>query len=623
MHPFLEKLAEGPLVCDGAMGTQIFSLLTPSTHWRSIDALNVGTTEEQELVKRIHLSYLDAGAVVIETNSFGANRGALASFGLEGQVTQMNSQAAKIARLAVEASGRKAFIAGSIGPLGQSREQWHPRGTRWVIDTYKEQATALEARGVDLFIAETFSDLEELELALAGLQEASSLPIVAQMTFTEEGVTREGIAPRDVVRRLESLGVRVIGANCSTGPAAMLAVLTEMAQTRRKETFLSVMPNVGESQRRGARVYYPRSSADYFGEFGKEAMDAGATLIGGCCGTSPAHIAALVRRIYDQSRADARPIVLEKPPREDAPPIKTEEPTVLQRLFAQKKFVVSVELDPPNGVKLDGILETCRILKNSGLVDVLDINDRAKVSMNALHMAHAIEHHVGMETIPHLTCRDFTLAGLKSMLLGSYAVSCLRNVLAITGDPPSVAGYPERQGVYELDSIGLVKLMAQLNLGLDFTGKKIGGNTGFHIGVAVNPVAQDLDYELDRFRQKIEAGAQFAMTQAVFSPPQWENFLDKLGGPSPIPILVGVWPLPSFELARYIANEVPGVVVPDDVMERLRDAGPGARAVGFELATRMVEAVRHTAAGVYIIAPHRKPEQALEVLQGLAAKETV
>jgi homocysteine S-methyltransferase len=616
VHPFLDRLTQGPLVCDGAMGTQIFAHLTPSTHWRSIDALNLGTAEEQELIKRIHLAYLEAGAQVIETNSFGANRGALASFGLDGQVTQLNSQAAKIARLAVEASGRKAFIAGSLGPTGLSRDNWQARGSLWVSDVYREQATALEARGVDLFIAETFSDMEELLLAIRGVQETSCLPIVAQMTFTEEGITRDGLSPAQVVKRLESGGVAVIGANCSTGPAATLQVLEEMSHARTTSTFLSVMPNVGESQRRGNRVYYPASSAEYFAEFGREAVAGGAVLVGGCCGTTPEHIEALARTVSERPRETS--MVMPQAKREEPAPVTLGEPTRLQRLLELKKFVISVELDPPNGVNLDGILETCRQLQRSGMVDVVDINDRAKVSMDALHMAHKIEHELNLETIPHITCRDHTLAGLKSMLLGAAAVSRLRNILAITGDPPTVAGYPERQGVYEIDSIGLCRLMQQLNAGLDFTGKKIGGNTQFHIGVAVNPTAADLDYEISRLYKKIEAGAQFAMTQAIFSVEQWNEFLKRVGKP-PIPMLVGVWPLPSFELARYVANEVPGIVVPDAVMERLRKAGAQARTEGFAMAAETLKAIRHTAEGAYIIAPHRKPEQALEILEGTVA----
>ncbi|MHB2016388.1 MAG: bifunctional homocysteine S-methyltransferase/methylenetetrahydrofolate reductase [Candidatus Xenobia bacterium] len=619
MHRFLERLSAGPLVGDGAMGTQIFARLSPSTHWRSLDALNIGDADEQELIKRIHLSYIEAGAGLIETNTFGANRCCLSSFGLEGQVLAINSQAAKIARLAVEASGRKILIAGSIGPTGQSREMWRKIGEPFVVDVYREQASALEARGVDLFIAETFSDLEELVLAIEGIQKASSLPIVAQMTFTEEGVTRTGLTPTEVVERLSSLGVAVVGANCSTGPAAMLSVIEEMAAARRNGALLSVMPNVGESQRRANRVYYPASSAEYFAEFGRAAVAAGARLIGGCCGTSPQHIAALARVVEAGEETTATPLNIKLREAEETVAAHRDAPTRLEQMFAERRYVISVELDPPNGVHTDGLLETCRRLKASGLVDVVDVNDRAKVSMSALFISRAIERDIDIETIPHLTCRDHTLAGLKAALLGCYAVGGIRNILAITGDPPGVAGYPERQGVYEIDSIGLVRLMAQLNRGLDFTGKKIGGNTQFFIGVAVNPTAFDLDFEIDRFRQKIEAGAQFAMTQAIFTPQQWEAFLARLG-PCPIPIMVGIWPLPSFELARYVANEVPGVVIPEEVMERLRTAGPAARQVGFELAATVLREVRSTSQGAYIIAPHKKPETALEVLEQVQIK---
>lgn len=613
LHELLERQI---LVADGGMGTTIYQRRGPCRSFEEVNLL------EPELVLRIHLDFIEAGARLIETNTFGANRLKLATLGLEDQVVKLNLQAVKLAREAREISGKEVFIAGSIGPLlPQSVWSLEPGVWSLVEEAVKEQARALEERGVDLFILETFSSLEELLLAIRAVQEVSSLPIVAQMTFMEEGRTLMGVSPYEMASALKNLGLLAIGANCSIGPQDMLQVLSEMPEG----LTLSAQPNVGFPRREGGRVIYPRSSPHYFAEFAKEAARLGARLIGGCCGTTPDHIKAIAKALALSAAEGVKTLApAPSPARVSVAPKASEvveEPTIPISPLAQKlklgTFVTLVEVDPPKGVNLERILESVRMLKTSGLVDAVDINNSpmARVHLDALMMAIAIEEEVGMETVPHVTTRDSNIMGLQAALLGAWAVGGIRNILAVTGDPPRLGDYPEARGIYEIDAIGLTRLLSNLNKGLDWAGQTIGQPTAFAIGVAVNPTATDLDVELLRFQQKIEAGAHFAMTQPIFDVSYWERFLKALGGVPPIPILVGIWPLASLKLAKRLHNEVPGIVIPEAVQERLRKAGSEAKREGFTLAREILAAVKEKAAGVYIIPSFKKYEEALLVLE--------
>lgn len=603
-----ELLEQRILVADGGMGTTIYQRRGPCRSFEEVNLL------EPELVLRIHLDFIEAGARLIETNTFGANRLKLATLGLEDQVVKLNLQAVKLAREAREISGKEVFIAGSIGPL-LPQSVWSLESGVWslVEEAVKEQARALEERGVDLFVLETFSSLEELLLAIKALQEVSSLPIVAQMTFMEEGRTLMGVSPYEMASALKSLRLLAIGANCSIGPQDMLQVLAEIPEG----LTLSAQPNVGFPRREGGRVIYPRSSPPYFAEFAKEAARLGARLIGGCCGTTPDHIKAIAKAVEALAPA---PSTVKVSVVSEAPKA-IEEPTTPISPLAQKlklgTFVTLVEVDPPKGVNLERILESVRTLKTSGLVDAVDINNSpmARVHLDALMMAIAIEEEVGMETVPHVTTRDSNIMGLQAALLGAWAVGGIRNILAVTGDPPRLGDYPEARGIYEIDAIGLTRLLSNLNKGLDWAGQTIGQPTAFTIGVAVNPTAEDLDKELLRFQQKIEAGAHFAMTQPIFDVSYWERFLKALGGVPPIPILVGIWPLASLKLAQRLHNEVPGIVIPEAVQERLTRAGSEAKREGFKLAREILATVKEKAAGVYIIPSFKKYEEALLVLE--------
>src|SRR5580692_8473392 len=621
IEDFNERLIQAILVGDGAMGSLLYESVGPQ---RCVDELNV---THSEAVFHVHQTYIEAGAQIIETNTFSANRHKLGQFGMADRVAELNHRAVKIAREAREAARHEVLIAGSIGPLGilqHVRELPHQD----IVAIFKEQAGALEERGVDLFLLETFSDIAELLAAVDAIRSFSRLPVVAQLTYSDEGTTFGGTRPQDAWEQLQGKNIQAIGANCTIGPQLLLPVLRELAAAAKLP--LSAMPNAGFPKRIGDRIVYPKSSPEYFALFAQEAAEIGTRIIGGCCGTTPEHIHAISEAVKkrraakprsskaaDGSAASTAVEVFE--PAERFRRIAAREPeSKLWKKIQAGQFVTSVEIDPPKGVSIDRILEQVGRVMASSHVDSIDINSGtlARVGMDALVLAGALEAH-GYETVPHLTTRDANIIGLQAMLLGAWAVGGVRNVLAITGDPPSVGDYPETNGVYELDSIGLVKVLARLNQGTDWAGKNLGGATNFTIGVAVNPVADDLEEELRRFEAKVEAGAHFAMTQPIFDPEHWEQFLKRMGGKSPIPIMVGLWPLSSYKQALRLHNEVPGIVIPEPLLKQLESAGASARDHGFALARRLLDWARGARSsgivGAYLIPPFKRYEEILDM----------
>ena len=600
--PFEKRLQNGPIVvADGGMGTLISGAVP---RLRFPEEANLASPET---VVSLHVSFINAGADLIETNTFGANRRKLAAHRLDDEVGKINSAGAKLAREAREISGRDVYIGGSIGPLGDHGEL--AQDERHEI--FSEQAAALQARGVDLFLVETFFELDELLTALAAVRSISSLPVVAMLTFDEQGETLGGVTARKAVEALAEAGLAAVGANHGAGVHAALTALNEMHDADGKLA-LAAMPNMGLASLSGSRVVFPHATPDYFADFAAHARDLGAKIIGGCCGTTPTEIAA-IRSAVDEDRSPRTRLVV----RERELVVSAAEPereTLLQRKLREREFVVSVEIDPPRGGNAHAMLELARTLQDSGHVDVVDVNDnpRARARMSGLIASATIERVVGLETIPHLTPRDASIAGLESMLLGAHAEG-IRNVLAVTGDPPEAGDYPGAQGVYEVDSIGLSQMITRMNAGEDFNGREIDAPTSFFLGVAVNPAADDLDYELERFHQKLEADAQFAMTQVLFDLAYLESFLERLGGSCPIPLLVGIFYVRSYSLALRLHNEVPGIVVPEHVQERLRDAGSDAGETGLAIARELLEASREVAAGVYVIPPFRQPHAALDL----------
>ena len=596
---FLERLESGPaIVGDGGMGA-LLSAAVPRL--RSPEEANL---RAPDAVVSLHVSFINAGADLIETNTFGANRRKLSHHFLEDDLEKINSAGVKLARDAREVTGRDVFIGGSIGPLGE------PATSRVRRELFAEQAAVLDGRGADLFMIETFYDLEEVVDAIEAARSVSRLPIVALLTFDESAETLAGVTAREAAARLRDLDVAAIGANHGAGLLAALAALEQMGGDGKP---LAALPNVGLASLTGGRVIYPHATPEYFAEFAAHARDLGARVIGGCCGTTPAEITA-IRSAVEEERKPRAPLVF------DAPELvvalgEEQRETGLSRALAAGEWIVSVQLDPPLGGNSSGLVEVSSVLKESGRVGWVDVNDNAtaRAGMSSLMVSATIERLAEIETIPHLTTRDWSVMGLESMLLGAHAEG-VRNVLAVTGDPPEVGDYPGARGVYEVDSIGLTQLMTNLNRGEDFNGRPIDAPTSFFPGVAVNPTPDDMDVELERFQQKLEAGAKFAMTQIVFDLEYLDRFVERLGGKWPIPVLVGVFPLTSHRLALRLHNEVPGILVPQALQDALEQAGSDAAEIGFAHAKELIAASRERAAGVYLVAPFRRPLRVLELL---------
>ena len=594
---FTERLHRGPpIVADGGMG----SLITAAVpRLRSPEEANL---RAPEAVVSLHVGFINAGAELIETNSFGANRRKLAQHFLEDDFERINSTAVKLAREAREIAGRDVFIAGAIGPLGESAT------SRVRRELYGEQAAVLEGRGADLFMVETFYDLEELVDAIEAVRSASTLPIIALMTFDDGAETLAGVHAREAAERLRALDVAAIGANHGSG---LLVALEALEQMQGDGNPLAALPNIGLASLSGGRVIYPHAAPEYFAEFAAHARQLGARVIGGCCGTTPTEIAAIRAAVEEAREPRSR---LEFAERELVEALGEEQrETTFARALREGEFVVSVQLDPPLGGSARGLVEVAEELRDGG-VRFVDVNDNAtaRAGMSSLMVSARLERETGLETVPHLTTRDWTVLGLESMLLGAHAEG-VRNILAITGDPPEVGDYPGSRGVYEIDGIGLTQLITRLNRGEDFNGRPIDAPTSFFAGVAVNPTADDLEEEAARFRRKVEAGARYAMTQIVFELEPLDRFGDLIGG-WPIPVLVGVFPLTSHRLALRLHNEVPGIVVPQHLQDALAQAGKGAAELGLAQAKDLVAEARGRCAGVYIVAPYKRPARVLELI---------
>jgi homocysteine S-methyltransferase len=613
--PLLERLAQGPLIADGAMGTLLYERGVPFD--QCFDDLN---RTRPALIESIHRDYLVAGAELIETNTFGANAVRLAGHGLEDQARLLARQGVKLARAAREIVGVNAFVAGALGPLGKPLE---PFGQISIADAerhYLASAEGLIEGGCDCFVLETFQDLNEILAALRAVRSVSlEIPVIAQMTFGNDGKTLYGHAPALAVQMLRQAGASVVGVNCSVGPQATLEVLEQMVQAA-DGTPVSAMPNAGLPQLHAGRFLY-LASPDYFADFAARAVDLGVRLVGGCCGTTPAHVRAMRERLASRLPVEklapgAEVSVLEKPPAPVEIASGAPEPSFLSKL--RTKFVVSVEIDPPRGINTRKVMEGARMMAERG-VDAINIADSpmARIRMSAMALAYQIRSRFDrIELILHFTTRDRNLMGLQSDLLGAHALG-LRNILCLTGDPPSVGDYPNMTAVYDTDSMGLVKIVRRMNEGTDLAGTSIGAATSFAVGVGVNPTADDLDVELDRFKRKLDAGAQFVMTQPVYELECWQRFLERLGGAPPIPILIGILPLQSFRHAEFLHNEVPGIHVPDWIRTRMHEAGNEGQKVGVKLAQDLLAQCRELANGVYLMPSFGRYENCLEVLEGV------
>jgi methionine synthase I (cobalamin-dependent)/5,10-methylenetetrahydrofolate reductase len=616
MKNFRELLdSDGIYVFDGAVGTRLYDKGIYIN--RSYDELNLTAPD---LVREVHEEYIKAGADIIETNSFGATRHKLQPHGLEGKIREINIAAAHIAR---EAAGEKAYVAGAIGPLGIRIEPFGPTSFEEAKDLYKEQVEGLLEGGVDLFILETFSELPVIEQAIRAVREISDLPIVAQMTIQMDGKTVFGTTPEVFTARLDEIGADVIGLNCGMGPNHVLTALEKMRAVTDKA--LSAQPNAGLPRDVQGRQFY-MGSPEYMATFAKRFVQAGAKFVGGCCGTTPTHIKLIADSIRSISPRQAQVFarsgtakVVDLTPA-DVEVVDPEVRSNWSRKIARGEFVTSVEVLPPKGCDAVKTLESIRLLKGAG-VDAVNIPDgpRAQTRMSAQATAVLVEREIGIEAVLHYCCRDRNLLGMMSDLLGAAALE-LHNLLIITGDPPKMGPYPDATAVFDIDAIGLTNMVNKLNHGLDIGNNPIGKPTAFSIGVGVNPGAVNMEEEIRRFEWKVEAGAEYAITQPVFDTEQLRAFLAKISHVK-IPIVAGIWPLVSFRNAEFLHNEVPGVNVTPEILERMRLASEKgkeeAREEGIKIARESLLEVRDVIAGVQVSAPFGNVKYALQVFDVL------
>lgn len=616
MEDFLSAIDQRVLVCDGAMGTMLYAKGVFIN--KSFDALNV---TQPDLVAEVHQEYVRAGADIIETNTFGANRIKLASFGVADKLHAINEQGAKIARHAADG---KAYVAGAIGPLGIRIEPWGKTGIDEAVEYFTEQARALADGGVDLFILETFRDLSEICSALDAVRRVSDAPVIAQMTTEEDGNTLDGTPPERFAPELERRGASVVGVNCAVGPAPMLDTIERMAAVTALR--LSAQPNAGKPRDvEGRNIYL--CSPEYMASYARRFILHNVRVVGGCCGTTPEHIRqikmavralapAVVRSGTAGTAAGAPSVRLTPLPA--SRPVPREHKSRLAHAMAQGTFVIAVELTPPRGFQTDVIVDRARRLRIHG-IDAINIPDgqRGGARLSALSLAVLIEQQAGIETLLHYSCRDRNLLGIQSDLLGAHAMG-LRNLMLITGDPGRVGDYPDATAVFDVDSIGLTNVVARLNHGCDVGGQPIGAATAFHIGVSVNPAAPNVDQELRRFEYKVEAGAEFVVTRPVFDVRSFEAFNKKIAQAG-LPIVAGVFPFESARNAEFLANEVPGVRVPDALLERMRRAHPpdAAAAEGIAIAREIAAELRGVVQGVQVATQSGDIDAAVAVLDGL------
>ncbi|OGQ82638.1 MAG: bifunctional homocysteine S-methyltransferase/methylenetetrahydrofolate reductase [Deltaproteobacteria bacterium RIFOXYA12_FULL_58_15] len=613
-NSLFDEIAERVVVADGGIGTLLYAKGVYVN--QCYDMLNLTAPDT---VRDIHRDYIKAGSELIETNTFGANPLKLEPHGQAANTEEINKRGAELARDAV---GDKGWVGGSVGPLGKRLSPIGKISVAEAIELFRPQIKGLVAGGVDLIVIETMGDIKELTAAVQAARLECGLPILTMATFPAEGRTIIGYTPEEVMTAMTHLGVQSVGANCSEGPHDMLATI-EQLKLANPEMPIAAMPNAGSPRLVDDRVLY-MASPDYFAEYSRRFIQAGTSLVGGCCGTTPDHIravCAMVRALKPAKQVVTSVEPLEKATQLDPAPIEERSPLgakLARQSVLGNRFVVSVEMNPPRGHDVTKALAAAETLRFHG-VDVINIPDgpRASARMSSLHLALLIEQRVGMETVLHYTCRDRNLLGMQADLLGAYALG-LRNVLAITGDPPKLGDYPNVTAVYDVESIGLVRAMQGLNRGIDLAANPIGEPCKFLIGVGANPGAADFDREIRRFRYKVEAGANFCMTQPVYEPALLERFLKAIND-CRVPVLVGILPLASYRNAEFLHNEVPGMQIPEPIRKRMGKSSEKNQGgnEGIAIAQEALLATRQMVDGVYIMPPFGRIDSALRVLEVL------
>lgn len=608
--PFRDRLKEGLIICDGAMGTLLDLYEYPE---RPHDIQNL---KNPNIVERIHKEYVDAGAEIIETNTFGANMYRLSDFYLQDKVFEINLKgveiAGKVARYYEEHENKTVYVAGAVGPTGKLLEPIGKVTTGQMLNCFKQQVEALVEGGVDLIMLETFVSLNELDIAIKAVKEITDLPLIAQKAFSEDGAILSGNFPIDVVEHIHKQGVDVVGANCTVGPQRMFGIIKSMYQ---EGVIMSAQPAAGIPTLRDGRSVY-HTTPEYLAMYAKQLVEAGVRMIGACCGSTPAHIREIKKAVsYAKPGALDIEIRGRKP---DAEKIQ-EEPETERSLFAQnieKKFLTSVELDIPRGLDMSSVIEGATYLKKNG-IDAVNITDgaRARLRMSPLAISHKVQSETGMEAITHLACRDRNMIGLQSDLLGCHALG-LKNILVITGDPANIGDYPHATSVFDIESVGLIRAVKRFNEGRDLMGNPIGTKTNFLIGCAANPVADDIDYEFEKLERKVEEGAQIIFTQPVLEVHTMEAFIKKIEHLK-IPVMVCIMPLRSYRHAEFLHNEIPGIHIPDSVREKFRTAGKNSAALGVQIAADFLREAKQMVAGAYMLPPFKQYRIAIEIMDSI------
>ena len=622
LQDLLSRLKKGPVLCDGAMGTLLYAKGVFIN--KCYDELNL---TQPDMVRTIHQEYLNAGAEVIETNTFGGNSFRLMRHGLAEHVHEINLRGAQLSREAADAfnlkMGTDVLVAASVGPLGVRIEPLGKTAREEARESFRQQIAALTEGGVDLIMLETFGYLEELHQAILAAREAApNLQIVAQVTIDEDGNCLDGASPETFAAKLDEWGADVIGCNCSVGPVAMLEAIERIR--RITERPLAAQPNAGIPRSiEGRNIYL--CSPEYMASYARKFVTAGVTLVGGCCGTTPEHtrsMNAALRMNNIKGKAPSFRVVSERKRESNITPPPLAQRSTLGRKLASGEFVTMVEIVPPKGIDFRKEVEGAKFLKSAG-IDVINIPDspRASARMSNLALCTLVQQQAGIETVLHFTCRDRNVLSMQSELLGCYTMG-MHNLICITGDPPKMGNYPDATAVFDVDAIGLVNIVHNLNFGLDLGGNPIGTGTKFVIGVGANPGIVNIDEEVRRFEYKVEAGADYAVTQPVFDVNLLEQFLRRIEHHR-IPVLAGIWPLTSVRNAEFMKNEL-RVSVPDAILERMAKApnAEAARAEGIQIAREMLRQVRGLVQGAQVAAPLGRYSSAIEVLDGMGGTAT-
>lgn len=613
-YRLLEQLDNQRLLSDGAMGTMIYAKGIPFE--RCFDELNIN---QPALVADIHRSYIQAGANIIQTNTFGANRYKLAEYGLGHKVKEINQAGVLLARRVVDAAFKEVFVAGTVGSLGIRLAPLGRVTASAAYAAFLEQVTALVEAGVDLIIFDTFSDLAELEQAVLAAREVSpEIPLVAQVTFTEDGRTPLGHTPETVAARLSQWPVDVVGVNCSIGPAGVLKVLKNLAEFLPANTRLSAQPNAGWPARVGGRIIYP-ATPEYFGEYALAFAEAGVRLIGGCCGTTPEHITHMRAALDDPTRQAPHLLRLPGDDGGSAGPARGLQPTYLAQRLAKGEFAVTVEISPPKGFSAERVLAGVSTLKAAGanLMNVAD-SPRARMRMSPWAMCHLIQNQLDIETVLHFPTRGRNILRVQGDLLAAHALN-VRNIFAVMGDPTSIGEYPNAFNEYDVVPTGLIKLLKQgFNKGLDHGGEPLAQSTNFFVGCALNLTPADPAQEIKLLRRKIESGADFALTQPIYDVAQAQAFISRYEaehGPWILPIIAGVLPLYNGRHADFLNNEIPGMNVPDEIRRRMQFAGEKGATEGVAIARDLITQLRPFVQGIYLIPAFGRYDLAADVIE--------